>query len=62
LPLFDPQHEGSLAYLAVARLIYPVPPRPRDPQPAAEAPSDQPQGDVVPAATEAVLEGNETTI
>lgn len=62
LPLFDPEHEGSLAYLTVARLIYPVPERSRDPEPAGEAPSDQPQADSAPDPAEATLENNKTAV
>jgi hypothetical protein len=48
LLLFDPQHEGSLAYLAVARLLYTAPERPQAmPEPGEEAPADQ--GQVEPA-------------
>ena len=40
LPLFDPEHEGSLAYLAVARLIYPVSNRLPDKVEPVAGPSD----------------------
>jgi hypothetical protein len=70
LPLYEPQHEGSLAYRAVARLIYPVADRQPDIQEPAGAPQDpfrkrfipgQPHGDAAPAA-EAGLIDNQTVV
>jgi chromosome partitioning protein len=70
LPLYEPQHEGSLAYLALARLIYPVADRQPDTQEPAPAPLDQfrmrlrprqPEGEGMPA-NEAGLTDNHTGI
>lgn len=38
LPLYDPEHEGALAYLAVARVLYPAPEVPPAVPEAAHAP------------------------
>jgi cellulose biosynthesis protein BcsQ len=38
LTLYDPEHEGALAYLAVARLLYPAPEVPPATVEAAPAP------------------------
>lgn len=56
LPLFDPGHEGSQAYLAVARLLY----VPRTPASAPE-PAHVPAEHTAATAPE-VLEGNEFTV
>jgi chromosome partitioning protein len=61
LPLFDPDHEGSLAYLAVARLLYRAPDRPLE-TPEPDSPSDQTPADTVPEAAEAVGEANENAV
>jgi hypothetical protein len=59
MPLFDPEHEGSLAYLAAARLIY-TPTKPQNaPEVVAAAPEEQ---SAASAPAEAVFEGNEFTV
>src|SRR5512134_82158 len=59
MPLFDPAHEGSLAYLAVAQLLY-SPTKPQSaPAEVAAAPAEQP---AAPAETQAVFEDNEFTV
>lgn len=71
LPLFDPEHEGSLAYLAVARLIYPVSNQLPDKEEPAAGPSDHfrkmlipnpSRGESAPEPGERALNGNENVV
>jgi chromosome partitioning protein len=71
LPLFDPEHEGSLAYLAVARLIYPVSNQLPDIVEPVAGPSDHfrkmlipnsARGESAPEPGERALNGNENVV